>query len=51
MKIEDLVIVKKNKKRMKFLMKKKITEEINITYICQKNSLELTHYIIDLLNN
>jgi len=34
MKIEDLVIAKKNKKKMKLLMKKKITEEINITYIC-----------------
>jgi len=34
MKIEDLVIVKKNKKKVKFLMKKKITEEVNITHIC-----------------
>jgi len=34
MKIEDLVIVKKNKKKVKLLIKKKITEEINITYIC-----------------
>jgi len=34
MKIEDFVIIKKNKKRVKFLVKKKITEEINITYIC-----------------
>ncbi len=33
MKIEDLVITKKNKKKVKSLMKKKITEEINITYI------------------
>ncbi len=34
MKIEDLVIVKKNKKKVKLLIKKKVTEEINITYIC-----------------
>ncbi len=34
MKIEDLVIIKKNKKRVKSLMKKKVTEEVNITYIC-----------------
>jgi len=34
MKIEDLIITKKNKKRVKLLMKKKITEKINITYIC-----------------
>jgi len=34
MKIEDLVIIKKNKKKVKLLMKKKITEEVNITYIC-----------------
>jgi len=34
MKIEDLVIIKKNKKEVKSLMKKKITEEINITHIC-----------------
>jgi len=33
MKIEDLVIAKKNKKKVKLLMKKKVTEEINITYI------------------
>jgi len=33
MKIEDLVITKKNKKKVKSLMKKKITEGINITYI------------------
>jgi len=32
-KIEDLVIAKKNKKKVKFLMKKKVTEEINIIYI------------------
>jgi len=34
MKIEDLVIIKKNKKKVKLLIKKKVTEEINITYIC-----------------
>ncbi len=34
MKIEDLVIIKKNKKKVKLLVKKKVTEEINITYIC-----------------
>ena len=51
MKIEDLVITKKNKKKVKFLMKKKVTEEINTTHIYQKNLLELTHYMIDLLNN
>jgi len=34
MKIEDLAITKKNKKKVKSLMKKKITEEVNITYIC-----------------
>jgi len=34
MKIEDFVIIKKNKKRVKSLIKKKIIEEINITYIC-----------------
>ncbi len=33
MKIEDFVIIKKNKKKVKLLMKKKITEEINITHI------------------
>ncbi len=33
-KIEDFVIAKKNKKKVKSLMKKKVTEEINITYIC-----------------
>jgi len=33
MKIEDLVITKKNKKKVKLLMKKEVTEEINITYI------------------
>ncbi len=32
MKIEDLVIIKKNKKRMKSLMKKEVTEEVNITH-------------------
>ncbi len=32
-KIEDLVIAKKNKKKVKFLMKKKVTEEINIIHI------------------
>ena len=51
MKIEDLVIAKKNKKRVKSLMKKKVTEEINITHTHQKNSLELTHYMIDLSDN
>ncbi len=51
MKIEDLVIIKKNKKRMKSLMKKKVTEEVNITHTHQKNLLKLTHYMIDLLNN
>ena len=51
MKIEDFVIIKKNKKKVKLLMKKEVTEEINITYIHQKNLLELTHYMIDLLNN
>ncbi len=34
MKIEDLVIAKRNKKRVKSLMKKKIIEEVNIIYIC-----------------
>ncbi len=34
MKIEDLVIIKKNKKKVKSLMKKKITEEVNIIYTC-----------------
>ncbi len=34
MKIEDFAIIKKNKKKVKSLMKKKITEEINITHIC-----------------
>jgi len=34
MKIKDFVIAKKNKKKVKLLMKKKIIEEINITYIC-----------------
>ncbi len=33
-KIEDFIIIKKNKKKVKSLMKKKITEEINIIYIC-----------------
>ena len=51
MKIEDFAITKKNKKKVKSLMKKKITEEINITYICQKNLLELIHYMINSLNN
>ncbi len=51
MKIEDLVIVKKNKKKVKLLIKKKVTEEINITYICQKNSLELIYYMINLSDN
>ncbi len=51
MKIEDLAITKKNKKKVKLLMKKKITEEINITHICQKNSLKLTHYMIDSSDN
>ncbi len=51
MKIEDFAIIKKNKKKVKSLMKKKITEEINITHICQKNLLELIHYMIDLFNN
>jgi len=32
-KIEDLAITKKNKKKVKLLMKKKVTEEINITHI------------------
>ncbi len=34
MKIEDFIIIKKNKKRVKLLMKKKIIEEVNIIYIC-----------------
>ncbi len=34
MKIEDLAITKKNKKEVKSLMKKKVTEEINITHTC-----------------
>ena len=34
MKIEDFAIIKKNKKKVKSLIKKKITEEINIIYIC-----------------
>jgi len=34
MKIKDLAITKKNKKKVKSLVKKKITEEINIIYIC-----------------
>jgi len=34
MKIEDLAIIKKNKKKVKSLMKKKITEEVNIIYTC-----------------
>ncbi len=34
MKIKDLVIAKRNKKRVKSLMKKKIIEEVNIIYIC-----------------
>jgi len=34
MKIKDFVIAKNNKKKVKLLMKKKIIEEINITYIC-----------------
>jgi len=34
MKIEDFAIIKKNKKKVKSLMKKKITEEINIIHIC-----------------
>jgi len=34
MKIEDLTIIKKNKKKVKSLMKKKITEEVNIIYTC-----------------
>ncbi len=34
MKIKDLAITKKNKKKVKSLVKKKFTEEINIIYIC-----------------
>jgi len=34
MKIKDLAITKKNKKKVKSLVKKEITEEINIIYIC-----------------
>jgi len=34
MKIEDLAITKKNKKGVKSLMKKEVTEEINITHTC-----------------
>jgi len=34
MKIEDLAIIKKNKKRVKLLMKKEVTEEVNTTHTC-----------------